>query len=365
MEREPHLRQQPASRPAQSERISVTLPRTALHRAQGICLGPGEGPGDPAPPLTGKDMSGCLHRIEQSVRHQDRQIGGHIQNTTGNAAQHHFPETAVAVGAHHQHVAAEFDRGAHQNFAHVLAISRHIVADSRNPVACQALGQTARIRCPAEGWTISAENHDAARLVKQWHRRRHGSGGRPATVPRDGDGRADRTSARTSGRAEADDPIRTAPPRRWAPQGPTSASSLASTTRSARRASSGRMSAGEPVSSRQRHDIWSEIEVPVPSDACRLCRRQNSSKICRAAAVTRACSSVAILRSCVSRAEGIDVELGGGVNCRMRRDAQTVNKATTLIGDQEGGRQSAPVGRTSDDRHQYFLDHYCCPLQKP
>ena len=131
-------------------------------------------------------------RRKQSVRHQDRQIGGHIQDATGNTAQDHFPEAAVAVGAHHQHVAAEFDCGAHQSFAHVLAIGRHVMADSRYPMTSQALGQTVWIRRSAEGWMISAENHDAACMVKQGHRRRHGSGGRPAAVPCDGDGRADR-----------------------------------------------------------------------------------------------------------------------------------------------------------------------------
>jgi hypothetical protein len=47
----------------------------------------------------------------------------------------------------------------------------------------------------------------------------------------------------------------------------------------------------------------------------------------------------------------------------MRRDAQSVDKAATVIGDLEGGRQSAPVGRLSDDRHQYFPDHFAAPYK--
>jgi hypothetical protein len=53
------------------------------------------------------------------------------------------------------------------------------------------------------------------------------------------------------------------------------------------------------------------------------------------------------------------------VNFCVGHDAQTVHETTTLIRDQEGGGQSAPIGSVSDNGYQYFLDHFCRLLQKP
>ena len=44
------------------------------------------------------------------MRHQDREGGGMLEGVVGHAAQDHFPEPAVAVGAHDEEIAADIRR---------------------------------------------------------------------------------------------------------------------------------------------------------------------------------------------------------------------------------------------------------------